>query len=411
MSNNWTINQTVDLARGIDKVEVWPRALMYVGDKNAHTWNVTILDNGVPSKISGGVTGYFIRHDGTTVYVHGNLEGNVASVTLDDDCYAFEGDLRAMMRIASGESIITISALLFQVRHGITDQIIDPGDTIPTLDELLAQIENVRSAASAVNDAIEKANSAAENADIATQNANDATTKAKDATSSATNAASSANAAAAKAEASIKNKLYDTAGQNTDGAMTQRAVTEAIDGIQVGGRNYARGTETPIVKGDGYTGENDGIILYDCYCPSNAQSGSLVTLSCTVKAEGIVLDASSGHSIRFMGRGYPSGTSYDSDDYTLGRGETVGGSREYVVNAGNSVMKCAWVIRLNANHVTQKYWGARIRVDGVASGTLTISEFKFESGNKATDWTPNPYDVKSQIDELKQMILDLKEGA
>lgn len=230
MANTWEINQIVDLQKGIDKVEVWPHALLFIGDKNAHTWNVAIMNGGAPANISGGVTGYFIRQDGTTVYVAGSLSDNVASVTFDDDCYAFEGDLKAMMRIATGDSVITISALLFQVRYGITDQIVDPGKVIPSIDELLAQIENIRSAAEAANSATEKANAAASNVETATKKANDAASKANSASTDASNAAKAANEAAAKAEeAASKNKLYDSTGTATDGAMTQKATTDEIN--------------------------------------------------------------------------------------------------------------------------------------------------------------------------------------
>lgn len=245
MADNWVINQTVDLQKGIENVYVWPSALMYVGDKNAHTWNVTILDGGKPASITGGVNGYFIRQDGTTVYVQGKLSGNVASVTLDDDCYAFEGDLRALMRISTSDKIITISALLFQVRYGITDQIVDPSGVIPSLDELLAQIEVIKSATSAANTATSKANTAASNADTATKSANTATSNANAATSSANAAAKSANDAAARANAAADGHyiLYDTTGQNTNGPMTQKAVTDAIGVYRLGPGGVPYGKE------------------------------------------------------------------------------------------------------------------------------------------------------------------------
>ena len=38
MANNWKINETVDLQRGIDGIKVWPHALLVTGDENAHEW-------------------------------------------------------------------------------------------------------------------------------------------------------------------------------------------------------------------------------------------------------------------------------------------------------------------------------------------------------------------------------------
>lgn len=164
MADNWLIEQRIDLRRGVQAPQVWPHALMLCGDNNAHTWRVIILDGGKPAQITGSITGYFVRADGNTVVVTGNLSGNIASVTLAQACYAIEGDLRAVMRLKIGESTITLSALILHVRSEISDSIIDPGDVIPSLDDLLAQIDACETATDAANDAADAANQAAQSA-------------------------------------------------------------------------------------------------------------------------------------------------------------------------------------------------------------------------------------------------------
>lgn len=164
MANNWLIEQIIDLQHGVQAPLVWPNALMLCGDNNAHTWRVTIMDGGESAQITGNITGYFVRTDGNTVTVTGGLTGNVATVTLPQACYATDGDLYAVMRLKSSSGTITLSALILPVRNVLTDSIIDPGEVIPSLDDLLAQIDACEEATDAANDAADAANQAAQSA-------------------------------------------------------------------------------------------------------------------------------------------------------------------------------------------------------------------------------------------------------
>ena len=144
MANNWLIEQEIDLQRGAQAPQVWPNALMLCGDNNAHTWRVTVLDGGEAAQVTGSVTGYFVRPDGNTVAVQGSMTGNVASVVLAQACYAQEGDVKAVLRLSvSTGAKVTLAALILPVRNVLTDSIIDPGEVIPSLDELLAQIASM----------------------------------------------------------------------------------------------------------------------------------------------------------------------------------------------------------------------------------------------------------------------------
>ena len=138
---NWLIEQKIDLRRGEQAPQVWPNALMLCGDNNAHTWRVTVLDDGEAAQVTGSVTGYFVRPDGNTVTVQGSMAGNVASVVLAQACYAQEGDVKAVMRLSTADGAkVTLAAMILPVRNVLTDSIIDPGEVIPSLDDLLAQI-------------------------------------------------------------------------------------------------------------------------------------------------------------------------------------------------------------------------------------------------------------------------------
>ncbi|MHC1786139.1 MAG: BppU family phage baseplate upper protein [Christensenellales bacterium] len=124
---NWTINQTVDLSRGYTPV-VWPDALMVSGDVGAHTWRLTVLDNGNPVDLSGAtITGNFLRADGNTVTVAGTVSGNIASVTLTDVCYAVEGKLKGTIKMTKSGAVITLAAVIFTVSLFTSGSVIAPG--------------------------------------------------------------------------------------------------------------------------------------------------------------------------------------------------------------------------------------------------------------------------------------------
>lgn len=171
MADNWLIEQEIDLQRGAQAPQVWPNALMLCGDNNAHTWRVTVMDCGEAAQVTGSVTGYFVRPDGNTVAVQGSLAGNVASVVLAQACYAQEGDVKAVMRLSSGTGAkVTLAALILPVRNVLTDSIIDPGEVIPSLDELLAQIASMEQLEDEVS-AAESARVSAEQGRVAAEQA------------------------------------------------------------------------------------------------------------------------------------------------------------------------------------------------------------------------------------------------
>lgn len=162
MANNYTIKQTVDLSNVNQNWNVARHdALMYPGDNLAHTWEVQVKRNGIPVDMSGGnVVGYFQRKDGNTVMVNGTITDSVCKVTLAQECYAISGAMRAVMRYTNTSTniIITLAYHAFTVQSRIDDGgIIDPGEVIPSIDDLLAEIEameEVTAAAEAAADAV-----------------------------------------------------------------------------------------------------------------------------------------------------------------------------------------------------------------------------------------------------------------
>lgn len=161
MAENFTIRQTVDLS-GINPNwnAVRHDALMYPGDNLAHTWEVQVKRNGIPvDMIGGNVVGYFQRKDGNTVMVNGTIEDSICKVTMAQECYAISGAMKAVMRYteASTHTVITLAYHAFTVQGRIDDGgIIDPGEVIPSIDDLLAEIEAMEEATAAAEAAATK---------------------------------------------------------------------------------------------------------------------------------------------------------------------------------------------------------------------------------------------------------------
>ena len=203
------------------------RTLYASGDKNAHTFELSLYRNKEPLEIDGaGVIGYFIRADGYTVPVSGTASGSVAKVTLSESCYAVVGQFNLIIKVTVGSERKAVFWGNGYVTRSQTDAIIDPSQTIPSLDELLAQIAATEAAAKA-------ANTAATNANSATKAAQAAMTGANAATKAASAAATNANGATKAAQTATTNANTATKAANTAAGKIDN-MTVQVSGLAAG---------------------------------------------------------------------------------------------------------------------------------------------------------------------------------
>lgn len=152
------------------------KALYASGDKNAHTFELSLYRGAQEMDLSGAsAQGYFIRADRYTVPVTGAISGNVVSLTLSESCYYVVGNFNLIIKVSIGEIRKSVFWGNGYVVRSMTDAIVDKENVIPSLDELLAQIAATESAAKAANTAATNANNATKAASTATTNANAAT--------------------------------------------------------------------------------------------------------------------------------------------------------------------------------------------------------------------------------------------
>lgn len=148
--------------------------VFFSADNAANLIGVEVYNNGTAASLSGTCIGYAIRADGGTLTITGTVSGNKASIILPTSAYVIEGPLDVVIKVVSGSVKTTVGACRGYVQRATTDTIIDPGHVIPSLEELLAQIDACEQATDAANTAATNANSKATAANTATTRANNA---------------------------------------------------------------------------------------------------------------------------------------------------------------------------------------------------------------------------------------------
>ena len=172
--------------------------------------------------------------------------------------------------------------------------------------------------------------------------------------------------------------------------VEQTDITNAINGVQVGGRNLALNTSTPLTLTN-FTGASN-------YC----------TREYKVPIKGLELNDRLTISYDFEYTNLTKGSS--ASIYLHGWGKTSGWSNGVNIrdnfNTGNvtwgtttkkTIRQKSYMI-VNSITLTDSEIYLRVRTDGITGGSFTIKNFKIEKGSKATDWTPAPEDITSEID-------------
>lgn len=113
------------------------------GDDMANRFGVRLFRNGVPEDVAGSCLGYFIRADGRTVPIeNGASSGNMAYITLTEECYEIEGQFSLVIKISSSTTTTTMRIVDGIVSRTSTSEIVDPGTIIPSIDDLIDAINN-----------------------------------------------------------------------------------------------------------------------------------------------------------------------------------------------------------------------------------------------------------------------------
>lgn len=257
------------------------------------------------------------------------------------------------------------------------------------------------SANSAASKAKELATTAQSTADTAKQNAATAQSKANAAASAASTAQSTADTAKANAKKAqddvdaVKNRVTaaETSIKQNSDAITLRAtkteVTNAVNGISVGGRNIARNTSnewsdwiTPRPNSTNATASSGSTI----YFPLEINVGDEYYIQCEIEFDNVT--SSDGKRSFFALQGSVDGK-WEAHKFNPWDA--------YIYDVKNGVTRFSKKVTSNVKPTpTEVYAACGFRVDDWATGRYRWRRIKVEVGNKSTDWSPAPEDLVSE---------------
>ena len=160
--NTDIIRRTIDLSQRPKQGQL--EGLLFTEDKAS---TVIVLDftdeNGSAVDVSGYTAElHFIRPDGVTVVQTGTASGSSVAFTVSGACLETPGGAEVSVSLGTGEARLTVWAAEAVVRRSTTDSYADPSKIVPSLSDLLAQIDNMRNATAAANAAAVNANAVAD---------------------------------------------------------------------------------------------------------------------------------------------------------------------------------------------------------------------------------------------------------
>ena len=155
-----TLEYSADILAGIGMTGM--PSLFAMGDKLAHVLRVRVKAGGEPVDLTGWtVTASVVRQDQATVMMAGRTVGDAAEVTLEAPCYSQSGGFTLSVAIGREQQLITIFCGRGDVTRTRTDSLVDPGHTIPSVDEIIAQYGLMKTAVQNTDAAAKRADDAA----------------------------------------------------------------------------------------------------------------------------------------------------------------------------------------------------------------------------------------------------------
>jgi hypothetical protein len=159
------IERTVDISKPIQTETL--RGNEFKLEANAHTFRISVANNGAAVALTGSVSASMLLADGSGLTLGGSLDNGVAVLTLPQAAYGVPG--RFMLAIYSvqtgateAETVKTcIYACVGAVVNTYGEQQYDPGNLIPDAETLAAYIEACQTATAAANTAAGRAETAA----------------------------------------------------------------------------------------------------------------------------------------------------------------------------------------------------------------------------------------------------------
>lgn len=155
-----TYQYEVNLDKGAREVTLHSPLMQM--DALADEFRASVRRGDAPVDVSG-MTAYgylYIASRNATLPLRGTVSGNIVSVVLTSDCYACPGYASLVIQLHDGQVRHTVLKVNLCIMLTGNDRVINSGDILPSLAELLAQIDAMERAAAGANAAADAANQA-----------------------------------------------------------------------------------------------------------------------------------------------------------------------------------------------------------------------------------------------------------
>ena len=133
----------------------------FSAEDRGHKFIISCTRQGEPYALSGSITARFKRANNTTVLLGGAIESGAATVVLSGDCYNVPGGFRLTIYNTVDGVTTCIYSGEGTVIYASNGELIDSGDIVPSLDDVVEEMEAVRAATDAANNAAALASSTA----------------------------------------------------------------------------------------------------------------------------------------------------------------------------------------------------------------------------------------------------------
>lgn len=145
---NIIIRRTVSLDGPV--LPEYMAAPLYQTENQSHQFVITAMRGGAQVALSGSVQGRLIRADGSTVVLSGQIVNGNAYLTLPQAAYYSVGRfVLAIMYVNTDSQVSVIYSATGDIARTTTGTVVDPGEVVPDLTQLLAEIDEMREATAA----------------------------------------------------------------------------------------------------------------------------------------------------------------------------------------------------------------------------------------------------------------------
>lgn len=135
----------------------------YMTEHQAHEFIISVRKNGEKETITGSVSAKVIRPNGTTIFLQGSISDGDAVIRLHQDCYNIPGRLKISIFNTSGGVTTCIYSATYTNDRSTTDNVIDAGDVVPDISDVVAKQEEMTQVIADARTATSAANTAAQN--------------------------------------------------------------------------------------------------------------------------------------------------------------------------------------------------------------------------------------------------------